>query len=167
MKLACLRRERERERECLGQCLIILVAAAPLFFVRGAHSVDDMATGGGLETRVSPLASPRSFLIASTKDLSISITGKVNERWNHETYLPYYTRDTSRGQKLWEKWRNRYLVSCNILVHGVREIASFRIYRVMHIPPLYYKFLLILMRIQSYKIITRSFLSFKLRVSNS
>lgn len=53
--------------------------AALLFFVRRVD--DDMATGGGLETRVPPLApSPRSFLIASTKDLSISITGKVNER---------------------------------------------------------------------------------------
>lgn len=59
--------------------------AALLFFVRVVHRVDDMATGGGLETRVpsrslSALPPPRSFLIASTKDLSISITGKVNER---------------------------------------------------------------------------------------
>lgn len=82
-----------------------------------------------LSLPLCPPPPPRSFLIASTKDLSISITGKVNERWNHETYYRII-RETDRGAELWERNGETDILYRVIFLFLVSErLHSFQIYR--------------------------------------
>lgn len=72
-----------------------------------------------------PLCPPPPTLVSHSIDKGFVDLHYWKGEWTVKPWnvLPYYTRDGSRGRALREKWRNRYLVSCNILVPGVREIA--------------------------------------------